>query len=251
VPPHTLVLRACIWSAALGLVFTFVGMAVAGWFPPPTPGDSAAEVGEFYRDNAGVIRIASVMIGVGGVLLIPTTAVVSRFVTRMEGSRGPLSYVQLISGALGPMAFLIPAFFWAAGAYDAGARSDEITKVFHDAGWLAFICGIWTFAVQNLAVGVAILTDRGAKPLLPRWFGYFGVWLAILYMPSCMVVFFHDGPFAWNGILTFWLAAAAFVVWTIWLIVKLDAIIKAEGRAGAGVDASAPDETPAAPPVVV
>lgn len=85
---------------------------------------------------------------------------------------------------------------------------------------------IWSFALQNAAVGVAILRDRRAEPVLPRWLGYLGLWAAVLYMPSCLALFFHEGPFAWNGIFTFWLAAAAFVIWNLTLIVQIDRLIR-------------------------
>jgi hypothetical protein len=219
--------RLCLWAAPVGLVFTFTGMLVAGWLPPAFPGDSAAEVGRYYREHADAIRITSIMITIGGVLLVPTIAVVSLYVTRMEGTRGPLSYVQLLSGVIGPLAFIVPCFLWQAAAFDPG-RSDEITKALHDAAWLAFIAGIWSFALQNLAVACAILRDGSDEPILPRWLGYFGVWAALLYTPSCLVLFFKDGPFAWNGIFTFWLAAIAFVAWNLTLIVQLQRVILRE-----------------------
>lgn len=224
--------RVCLWAAPVGLVLTFGGMLVAGWLPPPFPGDSTAEVGRYYREHADAIRIASILITIGGVLLVPTIAVISLWVARMEDGRGPLSYVQLLSGVVGPVAFIVPCFLWQAAAFDPG-RSDEITKALHDAGWLAFIAGVWSFALQNIAVGIAILRDRRPQPILPRWLGYFGIWAAVLYMPSCLVLFFRDGPFAWNGIFTFWLAAVAFVAWTVTLIVKLTGVI---GTAAAWAD---------------
>lgn len=222
--PRARVHRWSAWSAVAALVMTFGGMLVAGWLPPPHPGDSAAEVGMYYRTHADAIRVASIMIFIGGVLLLPYVAVVSVYVNRMEGGRGPLGYLQLVSGVLGPIAFIVPSFLWAAAAFDPG-RADEITKVLHDAAWLAFIAGIWTFVVQNVAIGTTVFTDRHADPVLPRWLGYMAFWSALLFMPSCLVLFFHHGPFGWNGIFTFWLAAAAFVVWTVSVIVTLQPAI--------------------------
>src|SRR5205823_5916804 len=112
--------RICLWALPVGLVFTFGGMLVAGWLPPASPGASAAEVGAYYRDHTDAIRVTSIFITIGGVLLIPTIAVVSLWITRIEGSRGPLSYVQLLSGVIGPIAFIVPAFLWQAAAYDPG-----------------------------------------------------------------------------------------------------------------------------------
>lgn len=216
--------RVCLWATPVALAFTFGGMLVAGWLPPADPGASAAEVGAYYRDHADAIRVASILITIGGVLLVPTIAVVSQFIARIEGGRGPLSYVQLLSGVLGPLAFIVPCFLWQAAAFDPG-RPDDITKAVHDAAWLAFIAGIWSFSLQNLSVALAVLRDRRDEPVLPRWFGYLGVWAAVIYTPSCLVLFFHDGPFAWSGIFTFWLAAVAFVIWNMTLIVQIDKLI--------------------------
>lgn len=214
----------CVWAAPAGLVLTFSGMLVAGWLPPALPGDSAAEVGRYYREHTEAIRIASILIFAGGVLLLPFIAVVSVHIKRIERGRGPLSHLQLISGALGPMAFIVPSFLWAGAAFEPD-RAVEITKALHDTAWLAFIAGIWTFVVQNCAIGAAILLDRRAEPGFPRWLGYLAFWSAMFFVPSTLVLFFHDGPLAWNGIATFWLAAIAFVIWTVTLVVMLQRAI--------------------------
>lgn len=227
--------RACAWAAPAGLVLTFGGMLAAGWLPPPVPGDGPTEVATYYRVHADAIRLASILIFVGGVLLLPLAAVTSVYLDCIEGGRGPLGYLQLISGALGPVAFVVPCILWAGAAYTPG-RAPEITQALHDTAWLSFIAGIWTFALQNVAIGTAILGDQRDEPVLPRWLGYLALWAAVLFAPSCLVLFFHDGPFAWNGVFTFWLAAVAFVVWTVALVLQLQ---RAIGRFAGQVPAAA------------
>lgn len=217
-------MRICLWSAVLGLVITFVGMLVCGWLPPADAGNTAEEVGRYYNEHTNAIRLSSIMITLGGFFLLPTAAVVSKYLVKIEQGRGPLSYLQLLGAAFAPVAFVVPAFLWQAAAFDPG-RDAEITKVMHDAAWLAFIGGIWSFAIQNFAVSVAIFRDKREVPVLPRWLAYLGIWTALLYMPSCVVIFFKSGPFAWHGLLTFWLAAAMFVLWTCTLIVQIDRAI--------------------------
>ncbi|WP_372787850.1 hypothetical protein [Paraconexibacter sp.] len=228
--------RACAWCAPVGLVLTFSGMLVAGWLPPPFPGDGATEVAAYYREHREAIRLGSILIAVGGVLLLPLVAVTSVYLSAIERDRGALSNLQLISGALGPVAFVIPSFLWAGAAFDP-ARSPEITKLLHDTAWLLFIAGVWTFVVQNLAIGAAVLCDARTDPIFPRWLGYLAIWTAVLFTPSCLVVFFREGPFSWNGIFTFWLAAAAFVAWTAALVWTVQRAITRSVAYGPGASA--------------
>ena len=55
-----------------------------------------------------------------------------------------------------------------------------------------------------------IFADKRPDPVYPRWVAYFLVWCAIGFLPATGLAFFYDGPFAWNGLLSFWLAATLF-----------------------------------------
>jgi hypothetical protein len=37
--------------------------------------------------------------------------------------------------------------------------------------------------------------------------------LALVFVPAALIPFFKTGPFAWNGVLSFWLPVGLFVVW--------------------------------------
>jgi hypothetical protein len=41
------------------------------------------------------------------------------------------------------------------------------------------------------------------------------LWYAILAVPGGMIVFFHDGPLAWNGVIGFWVPVVAFFIWIV------------------------------------
>jgi hypothetical protein len=143
---------------------------------------------------------------------------------------------------LGVLLFTIPTFFWQGAAYDPH-RAPEITQALHVAGWLPFIAAIFPAIIQNFSIAGAVFTDRRADPVFPRWLGYANIWIATLFLPSGMVLFFHHGPFAWNGIFTFWLAATVFGIWfTAMLVCMLKAIAQQEAETS-----SAPAATAAAP----
>ena len=86
--------------------------------------------------------------------------------------------------------------------------------------WLGFVGIVETFALQGIVIGLAILKDKRETPLFPRWVGFYNFWVALLVMPGALVPFFKSGPFAWNGLLAWWLVLAAFASWFVvmWLV---------------------------------
>ena len=57
--------------------------------------------------------------------------------------------------------------------------------------------------------------------MLPRWLAYFNLWVAFLFVPGGLILFFKTGPFAWNGVFTFWLPLSIFSLWFIVMFVAL------------------------------
>jgi hypothetical protein len=237
--------RICVWCGPVAMTLLFGGLIVAGWLPPPSPHATALQVAHMYQTHTDRIRIAALMIACAGAMTAPFVAVISTQMKRIEGPSGPLSQIQLGCGMLGVLLFTIPTFFWQAAAYDPH-RSAGITQALHVAGWLPFIAAIFPAIVQNFSIAGAVFTDKRANPVFPRWLGYANIWIATLFVPSGMVLFFHHGPFSWNGIFTFWLAATVFGVWACAMIVcMLKAIVQQEAEA-AGSAAAAPAPVPVA-----
>ena len=73
-------------------------------------------------------------------------------------------------------------------------------------------------------MGLAIVSDNHERPVFARWLGYFNIWVAILFLPGGLITFFKSGPFAWNGLLAFWLPLTVFF---LWYIVMFFALLKA------------------------
>ena len=60
--------------------------------------------------------------------------------------------------------------------------------------------------------------------------GYFSLWCAILLAPGILVIVFHTGPFAWNGIFAFWLPLTVLGTWFFVMTVPLLQAIKQQER---------------------
>ena len=216
--------RACLWSGPAFVAVFFGGILAAGWFPPPAADMSAQEIADMYAADTGGIRTGALLIGMSGLFQGVWAALMSRQLRRIEGDRPLWTYTQLAAGGVGILVVVLPAFAFAAAAYSPD-RDPEITAAFHQLGFLCLVGVGWPAILQALSVGLAVLGDPSATPLFPRWFGYANLWVAFGFLPGPFIIFFHDGAFAWNGLITFWLPAAIFGGWfALWFVLVQRAI---------------------------
>jgi hypothetical protein len=100
-------------------------------------------------------------------------------------------------------------------AFRQNAVSSEITQALNDLFWLLWTVPGTSFEVWTLAAGVAILLDHRARPVFPRWSGYFSVLVAMSFLPGVMALFFKSGPFAYNGVFPWWIPTVMFFLWAL------------------------------------
>lgn len=219
----------CAWCGPLATVTWLVGFwAIAGLVPPPSPGDSTAEVVKLYSENTDAIRVGLVVTMMGAALLGPFVAVISTQLRRIEGPRSPLATTQLALGCLVVLLFILPCMLMEAAAFRPDRDPDVIVGL-HDAGWLPFVGAFMPTFFQLIAIGICIFQDREER-VFPRWLGYFNIWVALLFFPTALIYFFKDGPFAWNGLLAFWLALTIFCGWFVVMFLQLRKAILGEAR---------------------
>ncbi|KQY58211.1 hypothetical protein ASD11_00635 [Aeromicrobium sp. Root495] len=225
-PPHTgsmeaRVQRVLILSGPLMMVM-WIGafLAIAGFIPPSDPSASADTIARMYTDSSTSIKVGMVIAMAGCAFLVPFGIAISGQLKRIRGAKA-LADVQMVSCALLSLEFITPIAVWMATSYRAEGRSAEVTQAMHDLGWILFMTVIWSLWVQLIAVGVAILLDRSERPALPRWLAYLSLWEALLILPAGTVLFFKDGPFAWNGAVGLYVPLVTYSVWilsTTWCI---------------------------------
>ena len=207
--------RLCTWSGPLFALLFLLGFGVVSrYIPPPLPSDTAAEVAGRYRANSMSIRAGMVLTLFAITFYVPWTAAISVQLKRIEGRRSPLTYAQLGIGTALTVSF-VPVLYYFIIAGFRSERSDESIQMLNDMGWVPFTGIIYTIFLQNLIIGVAVLGDKVERPVFPRWFGYFSIWIAIAYCPACMDAFFTSGPFGWNGLFTWWLSLVAFLIYIV------------------------------------
>lgn len=203
------------WSGVAGLVLFGLGIGplVANFLPPPSPSTSAADVAALYRGNANGILFAAILVMFAAAFLCIFYGAISSMMRRMEGRIATFTFAQAVAAAIATVPFFLSAMIWGVTAFRP-ERSDDIIMLLNDIAWIFLISPVSGGTAQLVVIGLAILSDRSATPLLDRWIGYLSIWVGILFLPGSIIFFFKRGAFAWNGIFGFWLGAVAFGIWT-------------------------------------
>ena len=218
--------KICVWSGALFSIFFGIGLILAGFFPPTPPIFNADQIAQLYGENLNVKRLGFLFIQTSAALTAPFVAVISVQLKRIEEKHSPWTYTQLITGGCGVLILLLPGTIWLTAAFRP-ERSAEDVLLLNDLGWLLLTPTFACLCVQVTAIAMATFSDHRKHPILPRWYGYLNIWIAVLSLPAGLIVFFNSGPFSLNGIISFWMIAFIFFSW---LIITMVVLLKAIDR---------------------
>ncbi|MCG7581347.1 hypothetical protein [Mycolicibacterium sp. OfavD-34-C] len=214
---------------AVALIWISAFFLFPGFLHPMSPTMSAEEVAGFYRDEAARIRYSMILFNWFGVGLVPVVVLLALQVRRMAHRTPILSY-SLIACAGGPPAlFLIANMFWLLGAFRPD-RAPELTMLFNDLAWITFSVMVSYLIAQCLLLALAIYWDRNDTPVFRPWVAHFNVAAAVALMPAAFTALALDGPFAWDGLLSFWLKNIAIATWIIVMGVVLGQTIMRQRR---------------------
>ena len=224
--------RLFTWSGLVGVLVFFLGFLLAGFIPPPSPSLTPLAVAMHYAGHANGIRSGMVLTLISGMFVLTMVGVISAQLRRIPGISSAVVYAQISAGAVGSVFFFLGAVAFLTTAYRPD-RSLELTYVLNDFSWIMAVVTWPPACMQCLIIGVAVLGDPGTQPVFPRWVGFLNFWVAIGFVPSGLLPFFKSGPFAWNGLLVFWLAGSVFGAWFIAMTVVLLKAIRQEELAAA------------------
>lgn len=213
----------CYWSipffyTLFGLIFVRLGRIM----PPQSPTASVEDIAAYMKAPNLGMGIALLALTLGLASLASGVIVVQ--MKRMEGVSPVLPYGYLAALAVaGVPGCLFPGFVFALGGfrpeYDA-----QIQVMLYDLGFLSFVGSIGCFIVQYLVFAIAIFLDR--RMIFPRWLGYVTIWALVTELVAVPIWVTRTGPFAWDGLLSFWLGTAIFVGWEFCMCVCLYRAIK-------------------------
>jgi hypothetical protein len=208
-----LTLRVALW-----LVLAYVGLgligfvAFAGFWPPPAESLDAAAISAYFHEHHRNITIGMILMAAGSPFYYAWSATLSKIIGRIEGPMGVLSTLELLGGLLTALVTFTPATIWITASFRVEERSAESIHLLYDFGWMFFDTTFVCSLIQSFALGVAILRDRRAEPLFPKWVAWVAFLTGASFVPLTMMPLFMTGPFAWNGLISFWVVFVMFFV---------------------------------------
>ena len=226
----------CVWAGPVFLVlYAIFFWGVAGYIPPLDPTADPGEVAAFYDENRTDIRIGQLGAMVASVLLFPFFAVISMQIARIERGMPVLAAIQFGAAVLLLVFFTVCSMLWVAATFRPELGASTV-RVLHDTAWLMFVMVFPGYTLQMICQAIAGFIDRSPNPTWPRWAAYFNLWVGFAGVGGGLAVFFKDGPFAWNGLIGFYVPIAVFAVW---LVVTTVLLLKAIKRQAAEAEADA------------
>jgi hypothetical protein len=208
--------RSAAWAGPVFLAALGIGWAaIAGFLPAPHESWSATETQQWFVDHAVRIRIGLVIYLLFCALYIPWSIAISRVLRRIEGRLGVLSQMEYAGGIGTTIVAMAAGVMWMAAAFRAGERSPQDVQLLMDLGWFWFNLTFGVTAVQMVAVGIAGLLDRRAKPLYPKWLSWASFAFSGTFLPLLLLPFVTNGAFAWNGLFNYYAALGGAFAWDV------------------------------------
>jgi hypothetical protein len=82
-----------------------------------------------------------------------------------------------------------------------------------DFGWLSLVTQ-WVLAtVQMWAMAFIGLADRSDHPACARRVCWLSIWCGLSFVPASLTQYMKIGPFAWNGLLSYYIPYPAWLIW--------------------------------------
>lgn len=214
-----LVIFGVAWWALLGMVPTLPAV----WTP--------AQVATYYALHAFRIKIGAVVASWTSAFLVPYSVVISVQMARLEKGLPVWSILAFGGGILASIFFVLPPIFWGVAAFSPD-RLPDATALMNDLANLSLTSTDQFFIFQMIGITYLSLNQTpDPYTAFPRLLGWFTLMMTMVFELGALSYLFKTGPFAWNGLIVFWLPLPFFGVWMIATSVCMLGAIKRQAAA--------------------
>lgn len=216
-------------KVGLWCTYIFAALTVVGWlgiahFYAPVPADAGLEATKQWftvEHRWGTIIGCSIFYVACG-FLTPGSIQFAIMLAKIEG-RWPLwSITTGVCGIFISLIIFLNACAWIVCAYRPETGADVIQS-WYDWSWFAFLLGWIYLAIEMICTAVVELMDKREQPMIPRWFTWLTFAGAASLLTAAGPAFFQSGPFAYHGLLGFYLPMlvwGTYLLGTTWFMLK-------------------------------
>lgn len=209
-------MKAAVWSGIVLIVAMVIAQGLLMHFiPAPSPALSAQELADKFIERKNEIRLGALLQCMAWSFWATWTMAITVLIRRTEGAFPILTYCSIALNGGGYVFFILIPMTWAVIAFRPESLDPQVMQIMNDWVWFDFLFTWPPFAVFMIIIGIAIVKDRTAPAIYPRWVAYLNFWCAILIFPAGLIAFFHDGLFAYNGVGAFWMPFFVFFGWMV------------------------------------
>jgi len=199
-----------------GPIFTV--LTLVGWFGisqglfPAHADWTPAQTAQFFAEHQFGVQLGCSIWIVGCCFLGIWVAQLSLVMARMEGSMPVWAVVQALAGGGIVVLVMLSCCLWTEASYRVGANPDVIVSA-NDSAWLAILQTWPILSLEMVATAIVMLQDRRAAKLVPDWLSYASIGGAVLLITTGGPAFTKSGPFAFHGVLGYFLPM---LIWGLW-----------------------------------
>jgi hypothetical protein len=230
---NTTVMRVFTWSGVVVIVaLLFAQGWLMGFIPPPSPALSAHDLAQIFIGRRDGILLGALIQCIGWSFYATWAIAITVFIRKMENGMPVLTYASIANVGGGYVFFLLIPMTWSVIAFRAQSLDPGIIQIMNDWVWFDWLFTWPPFSIWMFIIAAAIFLDHNMPRIYPRWVAYLNLWSGLLIFPAGLIGFFKKGPFAYNGLISFWFAACVFFSWMVLMtVMTLKAITAAERRA--------------------
>jgi hypothetical protein len=202
------------WALAFLALFGIAFYCLLHVVPPPPPTNNDDQIAGFFAFHSTSIRIGAALAMTVCGFTLPFAAVISVQMARLGREMWVWAILQGMGGALVSVWLIFPALVQGTASFTAD-RAHSVTRALSDLSFLAQVTTTPYYIFQVIPIAYACLSNKVDSPFFPRWLGYLSIWSFLITEVGPLAFLTKFGPFAWNGLVVFWLPVFIFFAWVI------------------------------------
>ncbi|RCI10086.1 hypothetical protein L249_8494 [Ophiocordyceps polyrhachis-furcata BCC 54312] len=217
-------LQILCWPISMLLLLLI--LPASGNLPPVSPSLTPELLARHYRDNHDGFRAGVVFVCLSAIVYPFYGIGVGNVLSRAPGVNPVMIMAQTAAGVVVGMVFMTSGILFGAITFRLD-RDPVLIQLLSDLAWLFFTMMVPILTLQEVLIGWLIRSDRREKPMVPRWLAWANGILPVGWFASWGSHCVQNGPFAWDGALTFWFTSACYM---LQLVVNVVFFWKAAGQ---------------------